>query len=134
MFFFSSVVVCSGSSRFFVFSVFCVIGPCASLEYSRGHRDCCSPRTQRHTPGWESGTENIRLGKLQESEAELPEQSAQGNTATAGQIVRKFAGDRVDVIAAISSAMPLAVNPGAADRQGLKLSETLLKQAAEVIK
>lgn len=42
--------------------------------------------------GWEEG-KNLKLSY----------QSAQGNTATAGQIARKFAGDKVDAIVAIAT-------------------------------
>lgn len=42
--------------------------------------------------GWENG-KNLKLSY----------QSAQGNTATAGQIARKFVGDKVDVIVAIAT-------------------------------
>lgn len=42
--------------------------------------------------GWEEG-KNLRVAY----------QSAQGNTATAGQIARKFAGDKVDAIVAIAT-------------------------------
>ena len=42
--------------------------------------------------GWEEGR-NLKLSY----------QSAQGNTATAGQIARKFAGDKVDAIVAIAT-------------------------------
>ncbi|MBH1966034.1 MAG: ABC transporter substrate-binding protein [Comamonadaceae bacterium] len=42
--------------------------------------------------GWEEG-KNLKLSY----------QSAQGNSATAGQIARKFAGDKVDVIVAVAT-------------------------------
>ena len=43
------------------------------------------------------------LGWEQGKNLELTYQSAQGNTATAGQIARKFAGDKVDAIVAIAT-------------------------------
>lgn len=49
-------------------------------------------KAELETLGWENG-KNLKLSY----------QSAQGNTATAGQIARKFAGDRVDVIVAIAT-------------------------------
>lgn len=53
--------------------------------------------------GWENG-KNLKLSY----------QSAQGNTATAGQIARKFVGDKVDVIVAIAT--PSAQAAAAASR------------------
>lgn len=53
--------------------------------------------------GWENGR-NLKLSY----------QSAQGNTATAGQIARKFVGDKVDVIVAIAT--PSAQAAAAASR------------------